>query len=556
MNARPSQLSPLMRKGSMLAFVLVGLGLGCGDKALADSGEGPSALPNTGTGPSPTPKPSPAPEGRVKEGNLQDPQAFTAHSAQEALAHPQLAKLSSLDLALSSVDARTRPLRKGEALVEGDQCQELDLRKLAERAPNLRHLRISGCQAAVHAGLHAFTELRRLDLADLTLDEVTLDRIAALQHLEHLELTRVQATEASTLVIVRALNPHTVVLRDLERDSLIGDLLGDLPSLRKVRLEGEWAGHRAMLSLNKAKQLETLELVDTSVGNFSLNQVKLLGALRHVVWVGDTFNDNSPLYLRDLPVEVFECECSKLGDRGLAHLRYLPGLKQLRLERSEVSAGGLAPLAKLEALETLFLGDQDIGVEGFAAIAKLDRLRKLELAGGSLLDAELPGIDGLTQVKELTLRLKGLGDTSAEQLAALTQLEALYLSDTEISDDGLEAFAELHTLRTLDLGGTRITNQGLQHLQGLRALESLALNHTDLVDAGVAHLSGLSQLKELRVDHTLVTDACVHNLEKLTHLERLNVSGTVISSSGAQRLRRMPNLKSIDLSDSRATDLR
>ena len=480
------------------------------------------------------------------------PMRATVHDADELAAIPDLGQLESLDLALSLIDARTRPLSDDAPLVERDQCDAIDLRVIASRAPKLRHLRISGCAALVHAGLQSFRSLRSLELADGVLDDVTIARIAQLERLESLTLVRMQSAEASVVPLVRGPAIRRLVLRELENDSLIGDMLGDLPSLREVRLEGAWAGHRAMLSLSKARKLQRLELVETSVGNFSLNQVHTLEQLREVHWVGTTFNDNSPLHLRDLPVESLYCDCPSLGDTGLRHLRYLTVLRELHLEQSATTAEGLEALSKLEALQRLFLGDVEIDAIGFAALAELPKLRELFLEGGVLLDPEAEGLPAVRDLHALSLHLEGVGDATTPAIGALVGLRRLELGRTDISDDGLEGLAPLTALEELELSHTRVTKAGLSHLAGMAQLRRLALDHTDVVDAGVAHLAPLHALEELRLDHTLVTDACIGTLTQLPKLEALDLSATVVSEAGLAELRKAPALKRLGVLGSRA----
>jgi Leucine-rich repeat (LRR) protein len=489
-----------------------------------------------------------------QDSNPGAPETLVVHDIAELRSYSNLDRVRALDLALSLVDARTSPLPEGVAMPNSDRCEGLDLAQIAESMPNLEDLRISGCQAAVHAGLHTFAGIKRLELADLAFDDLTIARVAELHGLRSLTLLRVEATQASTLPIVRKLELHELAMRELDPDSPIGDLLGDLPSLRVVHLEGEWAAHRAMLSLGKAKQLRRLELVDTSIGNFSLNQVKLLTELREVHWVGETFTDNSPLYLRDLPVQSFYCECPKLGDGGLKHMRYLPALRELQLERSRATSAGLEALAQSEHLERAVIGDLELEDRAFVGLAKLQHLVELNLDGGVLLEPELPTLSELRGLRKLSLRVEGLTDETPEALRELGELRELSLANTQVSDGALEALAVLTKLESLELQGTRITNQGLEHLASMHNLRRLTLDHTDLVDAGVARLAPLHALEELRLDHTLVTDACLDTLMSLPKLRHLNLSHTVISREGAARLRAWGQLERLGLSGTRADE--
>lgn len=471
-----------------------------------------------------------------------DPTRVVVHHADE-LEHIDLALIRYLDLAMSPAD---QVGFLGE-IDPATACTRLDLVKLATKTPALRRLRISGCQGAVHAGLGAFGErLASLELADLVLDGVTVGNLVGLTGLHTLTLTRVDAGP-DPLTPLRAVPLRHLVLRDLQNDSDVALMLDLWPrSLTQVELAGEWAGHKAMLTLAKAQALQILELRDTRVGNFSLNQIKLLPQLRDVTFEGSTFNDSSPLYFRDLPVERFSCTCRRFGDLGLRSLRHTKTIRRLELRETAVTGPGLAVLGELALLESLVLLDRDLGEEGFQHLAELSKLQLLELSG-PIEDPSMKGLGGLVGLRTLRLSHPQIDDRIAAQLELLTRLEWLDLGGTAITDEGLVGLAGLTALKTLHLDHTRITNRGLEHLAELTALEELTLQSTDLVDEGVTHLVGLQRLHTLRLDRTLITDAAIDTLVQLPGLRRLNLAYTVVTGAGVARLRALPVLEVLEL---------
>lgn len=472
-----------------------------------------------------------------------DPTHLVVHHADQ-LDAVDLAEVRVLDLAMSATDQ----VGFLDEIDPETVCTRLDLVKLATRAPALQHLRISGCQGAVHAGLGALgSRLGSLELADLQLDGVTIGNLARLTGLHTLTLTRVDAGPDPFLPL-RALPLRRLVLRDLARDSEVTTMIDLWPrSLTHVSLEGEWAGHTAMITLSRAEALEVLELHGTRVSNFSLNQIKGLTQLREVVFDGGTFNDNSPLYFRDLPVQRFSCTCRRLGDLGLRSLRHSDGIRRLELRETQITGEGLESLGELAHLEALVLLDRDIGEPGFTHLSGLAKLKLLELSG-PVEDPSLAGLGLLIGLETLRLSHPELDDRAAPQLERLTGLRWLDLGGTRISDVGLPAMAALTQLRTLHLDRTRVTNRGLAHLAKLSRLEELSLQSTDVVDEGVAHLAGLQQLHTLRLDRTLVTDAAIDTLVKLESLRRLNLAHTVVTAEGVDRLRSLPNLEVLEIS--------
>lgn len=471
-----------------------------------------------------------------------DPTHVVVHHADQ-LGHVDLARIRVLDLAMSPADQ----VGHLDEIDPETACTRLDLVALATKAPALRRLRISGCQAAVHAGLGAFGErLTSLELADLVLDGVTIGNLVSLQGLHTLVLARVDAGP-DPLLPLRALPLRHLVLRELQTDSDLALMLDLWPrSLTRVELSGEWAGHKAMLTLAKAEALQILELRDTRVGNFSLNQIKPLLQLREVVFEGTTFNDNSPLYFRDLPVERFSCTCRRLGDVGLRQLRHTKSIRHLELRETTVTGPGLEVLGELAHLQSLVLLDRDLGEEGLRHLAALSKLELLELSG-PVEDPSMKGLGGLVTLRTLRLSHPQIDDRIAPELEPLRRLEWLDLGGTAISDEGLSGLAELTSLKTLHLHHTRVTNRGLAQLAKLGALEELTLHSTDVVDEGVAHLVGLQRLHTLRLDRTLVTDAAIDTLVQLRGLRRLNLAHTVVTAAGVARLRELPELEVLEL---------
>ncbi len=459
-----------------------------------------------------------------------------------------LSIVEHLDLALSTAD-RVGFIEDGGP---EDGCADLDLVQLAGQTPKLVSLRVSGCVGAVQSGLGAYAErLTHLELADMRIDGVIVGRLAQLQKLEQLSLRRVSAG-SELLTPLRKLELQAVRLSELPKNSEISLILDLWPrKLRSAVLEGSWAGHNAMLTLSRADALQRLELRDTRIGNFSLNQIKPLSELREVVFVGDTFNDNSPLYLRELPVKSFECDCPRMGDAGLRSLRHSGGIRTLKLRSTQVTDEGLASLEDLSELETLVLTGVDVGPKGFEALAKLPNLRRLQLSG-ELTHPDLDKLSLLTSLEALVLDYASLDDRAMPQLEALTNLRTLDLGDTDVSDDGLASLAELTDLEELHLNHTRVTNRGLASLAKLSRLRRLELDHTDVVDAGVEHLTTLTSLEELRLDDTLITDGAIEFLLKLESLERLNLGNTVVTPEGVARLGALPKLDTLGLHGTRA----
>ena len=489
-----------------------------------------------------------------------------AASQLEAL---DLSTVEFLDLAMSERDGQERPLTlppPSEAAIptpeptgveprsplSSPRCAGLDLHALAARAPALRSLRISGCQAAVHSGLSAFGEnLRELELVDLELDAVTVARLSQLHGLERLTLTRVHAEPDALKPLGRKISPQIVVLRELAERSPVSEIFTILGDIREIRVSGPWVDHNVMIRISRARRLERLAVLDTPLSAFSLHQLKSLDHLHRLEWSGPGFNNTAPIYIRELPIDELVCNCPRFGDKGLHQLYLFEELRSLVLERSDISSAGLAELAALAELRELTVRYCDLDNLGFEALSPLP-LERLTLGPAKLLQPEAEGLGLIVGLRELELELEGFSDITAAQLATLVALERLELGNSEISDEGLEHLAPLVALRRLTLHHTRVTKHGLAHLAGMSKLEVLELDHTDVVDEGVAHLAGLRSLRELRLDHTLITDLAIASLLELDQLERLNLAHTVVSAEGVATLQKLPKLEAVNLVGTRA----
>ncbi len=546
------RVSPsLARITSALLSVAFSVAAACGDSPSATPAEIVAA--STPQRPEPDRAPESEPESAASGADDADDrlpgERLRVHDAAELDAFSSLAALRELDLALSETDRIGVPATEG-----ADPCQTLDLRRLAARLPGLRRLRISGCQAAVHAGLDSFNSLADIELVDLVLDGVTMGRLLALPALKTLRLTRVTPGSESYSML-RRLPIERLALRELDEDSQLAELFGILRGLQAIEIDGSWAGHKTMLQVAQADRLRELFLRDTEIRNFSLNHVKGLEHLTKVDLRGDMFNDKTPLYFRALPLRSFTCACANLGESGLRSLRHIKGLRELRILSSRIVAASDEDLGELQALESFTFHGSDLGADGFAALASIKGLRtfELQIEPSELRDPALKGLGELRGLHSLILRSQELGDRITPQLKELHALEVLELGGTSISDECLEAVAGMPELQRLILHHTRVTRHGLKNLAKLHKLEVLELDHTDVVDAGVAHLSGLTSLRELRLDATLITDKALESLAPLKGLERLNIADTVITNAGLKHLRGLESLQSVNLARTRAS---
>ncbi len=286
-------------------------------------------------------------------------------------------------------------------------------------------------------------------------------------------------------------------------------------------------------------------------------------------------------------------------DKGLAHLKDLTQLRELRLAQTKVRGPGLAPFVNLRALDLgetpfrddgtqyirgmthlqrLSLRDTLVTDAGLKNLAGLKDLESLDLYGVKISDAGLQAISGLTKLHTLNLLGATITDDSAAVLARFNDLEDLNLYRTQISNAGLDGLKGLKHLTALDLRYTRVSSGGIDALhaalpkcivefedQIVRSAADISLgaarpqgNDDAAVAAWVKKLGGTvtvreNRIREIDLSRTPVSDAQLAALGKLASIENLSLATTQIGDVGAQSLARLVSLRELDLSNTMVT---
>ena len=244
----------------------------------------------------------------------------------------------------------------------------------------------------------------------------------------------------------------------------------------------------------------------------------------------------------------------QLGDRGLAEIGKMKSLEKLDFYGKNISDNGLSYLAGLTSLKEIGLTYQPgIRGPGFASIAKLPSLEQLYLGGLKFDNETLRYLSGASSLKRIHLGRKlPVNDKGLEYLSPLTRLEELSLFDNPITDAGMIHLRNMHSLRNLNLGWTDVTDAGLIHLKNLRLLESLTISH-HISDKGLAYIAELPDLKHLSVSDdrkNKITDHGLEMLSKRKSLESLSIQGRGITDAGISRLVELKKLKHLSLQGS------
>ena len=218
--------------------------------------------------------------------------------------------------------------------LDGHDITDKGLEYVAQ-VPKLRGLSLTNTNVTADglARLHSADGLVSLTLHGSTVNDDTIRQLNKLPNLQYLQLVRTTVTSAGV--------KH----------------LGDLSQLRGLDLlvaasvDNDGLRHLANLT-----NLETLQLLDTSVSDDGLVHLRGLTHLRALVLSG-----------------------TNVSDSGIEHVSALRKLTHLRLDRTKVGDAGLAQLTKLNDLESLCLTRTEVSDDGVVHLAKMSELRSLEI---------------------------------------------------------------------------------------------------------------------------------------------------------------------------------
>ncbi len=229
----------------------------------------------------------------------------------------------------------------------------------------------------------------------------------------------------------------------------------------------------------------------------------------------------------------------------LVHLAGLPELRELLLPGPIFNPGAgskldandeLKPLANLHKLQKLhfslhFLTNINVQDKGLALLKDLTSIQELRLAQTKVEGKSLPAFVNL---EYLDLNYTPFGDAGMKNLEGLKQLKDLYLRDTFITDAGIKSLSGLTNLEVLDLAGTKLDDAGVAPLRNLTRLRKLNLLGAVLTDDGVDALANLKDLEELNLYRSQITNAGLKKLQGLKKLAALDVRYSRVSENGVE----------------------
>jgi uncharacterized protein (TIGR02996 family) len=331
--------------------------------------------------------------------------------------------------------------------------------------------------------------------------------------------------------------------------------LARLTSLKLGGSFGGAVGDDGVRTLVASPHLANLETLDLGGNQVTAAGVRAVAESPHL----------PALAVLDLSGDRYGRNPNPGGDEGAAILAgsaRLAGLRELRLERSEIGPAGAAALADsphLRRLARLHLPGNPLGPRGGLALAgsrKLTELAVLNLAFARLDTAAAEALltsRNLARLADIDLSANDVDPRGLRRAfagKAGTRLRRLALGYGRLGAQGISLLAPLR-LRSLGLGSNQIGAEGARALAGLPLLEHLReldLGVNQLGDAGARVLAEAPRAASLRVldlYHNNITAAGAAALADSPHLARLRVLGLIgnrIGNHGGRALLASPHL--------------
>ncbi|MBM3738602.1 MAG: hypothetical protein FJW39_22720 [Acidobacteria bacterium] len=358
-------------------------------------------------------------------------------------------------------------------------------------------------------------------------------------------------------------------------------------------------------------RLQTIDFTGSLITPDDLKRLRHLTAIRELYLPAPMWNegagsrrDSNEAFeylsglktLEKIQTSVHFLTTMNIQDKGLALIRPLENLREIRVQQSRVKGRTLTPFMNLRAVDFSYTLFDDGGMEalkdkvklehlvvkdtlvtdaGVVHLAELVNLKNLDLYGCRVTDTGLLALRKLTKLRNLNLLGARITDDGLDALAGMSGLEALNLYRSSVTNAGLEKLKHLKRLTSLDLRYSRVTRSGIDGL--VKAIPGLRVNFLDSAparaitaappkgsgDAAIAAwIQGLGgnavlasgKLVETDLATSAITDGLLSNLAGASSLRKLNLSATEAGDVGLRALSPLTALEDLNLSHTLVTD--
>lgn len=172
-----------------------------------------------------------------------------------------------------------------------------------------------------------------------------------------------------------------------------------------------------------------------------------------------------PEYSRTLI--VLSLSDTNVGDKDLERLSELaPDVKQIWLQRTEVTDVGLRYLVRFRQLEKVALDESNITDQGIECVARCPNIWNVQLTRTSITDEALKFLAKLEHLEQVGLSGTNVTDAGlADLLHKGTKLYWINLSKTAVSDASIDRLMQLTSLEFLNVQFTQVTAEGARRVR-------------------------------------------------------------------------------------------
>ena len=218
-----------------------------------------------------------------------------------------------------------------------------------------------------------------LDVGSTRIDDSSVVHLAGLRELNSLSLDRNRVTDRC----LSSLAKLPLVELGLD-DTLITDTglrqIGEIRSLKVLRLSGTSVTDAGITSLSELPDLRWINLSRTSVGNAGAQHLARISSLISVSLANSRVTDESMPFLSHSSIAYLDLSLTSVGDQGVAALAGNQNLFHLDLGQTLVTDAGLEQLTST-AIARINLDRTAVTDRGVAALERLQSLQSVELTG-------------------------------------------------------------------------------------------------------------------------------------------------------------------------------
>ena len=196
----------------------------------------------------------------------------------------------------------------------------------------------------------------------------------------------------------------------------IANILRLCPKLRKVNFGGSSLSDSQFPDILVLKDLESIELSYTKVGDKSIKLLQAFSKLEYVGLDDVSFSDDTVSDLASIrSLKRLSMNCSRLSDHGAKLLLNSP-VSRLELAYTAVGDSSMGAIAKMPNLEEIDLSGTRITDEGMTLLASCKRLRNLNVASTNITDDSIDSLLKIPCLESVNIRITYITDAGRNRI--------------------------------------------------------------------------------------------------------------------------------------------